>query len=190
MIRYDLSLFMKLFMMRFALLGVLILLPCVSCSSEESTSPESPQAAAADPAAFLSAFQVADPRAQAQLAAGFYAVEQGSWRWTDRTFSVLLRSSTTVGDGRLEFRFTIVPQSIKRLGALTLSAAANGTSLGAAVYDQAGDFVYAKTVPADAVGDATVRVDFTLDKALPPNGGEQRTLGVIAVSAALRTGSQ
>ena len=92
----------------------------------------------------------------------------------------------TDGDLELEFRFTIVPQSIDRLGPLTLSAAANGTSLGAAVYDQPGDFIYAETAPADDLENSTVRIDFTLDKALPPNGGEQRTLGVIAVSAALQ----
>ena len=177
---------MKSLMTRFALLGVLITLPLVSCSSDESAPPELLEAAPVDPALLLTAFQVADPRAEAQLVEGFHAVEQGSWRWTDRTFSVLFRNSATDGDLGLEFRFTIVPQSIDRLGPLTLSAAAKGTSLGAAFYDQPGDFVYAETVPAHALGDSTVRVDFTLDKALPPNGGEQRTLGVIAVSAALQ----
>ena len=172
-------------MTRRALPGILLFLTLVSCSPDGSVPAESPDSAPV-PALFLSALQVADPRAEVQLVKGFHRVEQGSWRWTDRTFSVLFRNSVTGGDLELEFRFTIVPQSIDRLGPLTLSAAANGTSLGAAVYDQPGDFIYAETAPADDLENSTVRIDFTLDKALPPNGGEQRTLGVIAVSAALQ----
>ena len=37
--------------------------------------------------------QVADPKMAAQLVSGFHGVENGSWRWTQRQFTVALGRS-------------------------------------------------------------------------------------------------
>ena len=182
--RYHLSLPMESLKSRFTLAVAAIVLSMSACSSNESVAPEPPEAAA-DPAFFLSSFQVADPRAEGQLVEGFFAVEQGSWRWTDRVFSVVIRNPSAERDLQLEFQFTIVPQFIDRLGPLTLWATVNGTSLDKSTYDQPGDFVYSVRVSAGKLEGPTARVDFALNKALQPGGGEERTLGVIAVSVAL-----
>jgi hypothetical protein len=43
----------------------------------------------------------------------------------------------------------------------------------------AGDYTYSRDVPPELLTGDAVTVEFTLDKALPPNPSDQRELGVI-----------
>ena len=85
---YHLSLSMESLKSRFTLAVVAIVLSMSGCFSNESVAPE-PTEATADPAFFLSSFQVADPRAEGQLVDGF------------------LRSSKVLGAGPTGFSLSL-----------------------------------------------------------------------------------
>jgi hypothetical protein len=121
--------------------------------------------------ALESVVAMADPHAATQLAAGFYGVEQNSWRWTAGRFSVLLRPprAAAANGAVLELKFTIPEASIAKLKAVTLSASVNGTALAPETYTQPGGFTYSRDVPAKLLAGDVARVDFSLDKAIPPS---------------------
>jgi hypothetical protein len=122
-----------------------------------------------------------------QLAAGFYDVESGAWRWTAQKFAVNLRPparSAQVG-AVLELHLTVPPATIQKLGTVTLSANAGDAALAPEPYAKAGDYVYRRDVPASALTGDSVRIDFQLDKAVPPGEADKRELGVIAASVGL-----
>ena len=57
--------------------------------------------------------------------------------------------------------------------------------LPAETYSRPGGYLYARDVPPAALTAEAVRIDFQLDKAIPPGGGDLRELGIIALSVAL-----
>jgi hypothetical protein len=124
----------------------------------------------------------ADPHVASQFAAGFYGVEQNAWRWTARRFSVLLRPPRTApaNGAILQLKFAIpdVAGSNKMKG-VSLSAYVNGMPLAPESYKQAGQFLYSREVPANLLAGDVARVDFALDKAMPPIASDSRELGVV-----------
>ena len=52
-------------------------------------------------------------------------------------------------------------------------------------YTAAGPYVYKRDVPGSLLGADSVKVDFQLDKAMPPNDQDKRELGVVVNSVAL-----
>ena len=122
------------------------------------------------------------------MLAGFYAVEQGTWRWTKKAFSVALKPPPPLPDEAvtLELRFTVPKVSIQRLQALTLSAAVNGVSVGAETFDKPGDYTFTKPVPAEALDQKIAKVEFRLDQAIAAGEIETRELGLVATSVALK----
>lgn len=173
-----------------ALLAVVLLAGCPS-NEPELAAPQSepPESAAALPDGLLSSVHMGDPRAVPQLLEGFYGLEQGVWRWTARKFVVALQAPAG-GAGQqtqLEFKFTLPEAVIARLNAVTLTARVNGAGVGSESYPQPGEYVFAKPVPASALqGGEAVKVEFELDKALPPGEADKRELGLVAVSVALK----
>jgi len=130
---------------------------------------------------------VADPRAATQLLSGFYGVEQNSWRWTAGKFSVVLRPPrTAVAKGAtLQLKFSVPEVVIVKLKAMSLSASVNGTPLSPESYTQPGEFTYTRDVPANLLVGESAKVDFSLDKTMPPSGGDQRELGVVVTTVGL-----
>ncbi|MFN7995968.1 MAG: hypothetical protein U0Q18_20320 [Bryobacteraceae bacterium] len=132
-------------------------------------------------ASMASIVHTADPRTSTQLLSGFYGIEGNAWRWTAQRFSVLLRpprSAATKG-ATLQLKLTIPAVAMDQLKTVTLSAAVAGTPLSPETYTQAGPFTYTRDVPASALGGDSVKVDFVLDKAVPPGPSDQRQLGII-----------
>ncbi|MGC9948161.1 MAG: hypothetical protein ABSF64_17490 [Bryobacteraceae bacterium] len=123
----------------------------------------------------------ADPHAAAQLIGGFYGVEQNSWRWTSGRFSVLLRPprSAAAKGALLQLKFSVPDVSISKLKGVSLSASVNGTALAPESYTQAGQFTYSRDVPPNLLAGDAVRVDFSLDKTIPPGASDRRELGVV-----------
>jgi hypothetical protein len=124
----------------------------------------------------------ADPRVAPQLVRGFHPVEGNAWRWTAGQFAALLKppaGGETKG-ATLVFRFTIPDVVIQRLKPLTLTASVGGAALSPQTYSTPGQQIYSRDVPAAALKGDSVLVEFTLDKHLPPQGLDQRELGVIA----------
>ena len=144
----------------------------------------------AAPAELLSVLSMGDPRAGAQLVHGFYSLEEDKWRWTAGRFGVILRPPTGQGDSarngaRLELMLSIPEVVIRELGSVTLSAAAAQIPLAPEKYTRAGDYVYARDVPAGALGGDSVSIEFATDKAIPAGKIEQRELALVVTSVGL-----
>jgi len=131
--------------------------------------------------ALASVVATADPHIVKQLIAGFYGVEQNSWRWTAGRFSVLLRPPrTAAADGAvLQLKFAVPEVALSRLKGVSLSAYVNGTALAPETYTQAGQFIYSRDVPARLLAGDVTRVDFSLDKTIAPSAADRRELGVV-----------
>jgi hypothetical protein len=135
----------------------------------------------------LSIVQMGDPQAQAQLVSGFYPIEADAWRWTKQKFSVLLAppSGAAQKGAWLRVRVTAPDVLIAKVGTVTLSASVNGQPLPPETYSAAGAYTYERDVPASLLTGGSVKVDFALDKVMPPAGQELRELGIVALSAGL-----
>jgi hypothetical protein len=169
-------------------LAALLLAGCPSNAPElADTKHETPESAAL-PGGLLSSVHMGDPRAVPQLLEGFYGLEQGVWRWTARKFSVALQAPAGGGqETQLEFKFTLPEAVMSRLGSVTLTARINNAGVGSESYQKQGEYVFTKPVPAGVLaGGEAVKVEFELDKALPPGDADKRELGLIAVSVALK----
>jgi hypothetical protein len=147
---------------------------------------EAPAAAPAAPAG-PTAIAMGEPGAAAQLAGGFHEIENQAWRWTERQFSVTLgvpAGAATAG-AILQMRVTVPQVSVDQLGSLTLTGSVNGTDLAAQTWSQAGDSLYRSEIPATLLRTNPVKIDFRLDKAIPPGPKDRRELGIIVSSIGL-----
>jgi hypothetical protein len=135
----------------------------------------------------LSVVQMGDPQAQGQLVSGFYAIEEGAWRWTKQKFSVLLGAPAGAAQkgAWLRVEVTAPDALIAKVGAVTLTARVNGEVLAPETYSAAGTYTYERAVAAGSLEDVPVRVDFTLDKTMQPDPPDRRTLGIVVTSAGL-----
>ncbi len=113
-----------------------------------------------------------------RLLDGFYEAEADGWRWTAQRFAAALPSPPG-HRGKAELRLDVfVPGVIlERVGAPTLSACVAGKELGAQTLDREGHHAYVRQI--EISGREDVRVDFELDRAMPPQGADCRTLGVV-----------
>jgi hypothetical protein len=68
---------------------------------------------------------------------------------------------------------------------VTLLSAINGTPLAAQAYPTAGQFIYTRDVPPSLLASDTTRIDFQVDKTIPPGTEDQRELGIIVTSIGL-----
>jgi hypothetical protein len=136
-----------------------------------------------------SAVSMGDPKAETQLINGFYGVEAGAWRWTGKQFTLVLRSPSGAAQkgGKLQVKLTVPAVVIEKLKAVTLSATANSSALAPESYTQTGEYVYTREIPASALTGESVKIDFQLDKAIPPSGGDLRELGIIVLNASLES---
>lgn len=142
-----------------------------------------------EPPHLLSTISTADPHAAPQLLSGWYQVEQNAWRWTARNFAAVLRpppASATLG-ATLELRFAVPDVVITRLKSVTMSASIGDLRFAPQIYRQPGRQVYLREVPPNVLSGDSVRVDFSLSKAVPPSQGDRRELGVIVHSLSLET---
>jgi hypothetical protein len=130
-----------------------------------------------------------DAKQESQLVSGFYGIEANSWRWTAKDFTVSLRPPTGAAaqGATLVFALSIPQVVIDKLTSIKLSASINGTPLAPETYAHDGQYDYKRDVPANLLAGNAVRVDFHLDKAMPPAGGDSRELGVVARSVGLES---
>ena len=164
----------------------LVLAACAGCDigspNLDGRTEEEPPRSAAE-------IQVADPRSTPQLVSGWYPIEQHAWRWTARRFAVNLRppiQSANTG-ATLKLNFTLPDVVMSRFHSVTLSASVRGTRLAPETYDKPGKWAYARELPAALLQGREVRIDFELDKALPPGKVDRRELGLIADRVGLET---
>ncbi|HEV2689077.1 MAG TPA: class I SAM-dependent methyltransferase [Bryobacteraceae bacterium] len=111
-----------------------------------------------------------------RLLSGWHRLEENAWRWTERRFSV--EFSNPPARGVLTLRLAVPNTIIEQLGSLTLSASVNGLALPQAIYSNSGEYVY----QCDVTNTGAAKVEFDLDKALPPRPPDLRELGVMVLS--------
>ncbi len=140
-----------------------------------------------EPPALASVVHVADPATAAQLLKGFHGIEQGSWRWTAGSFSVILRPPARASErgARLQVKLAVPDVVIQKLKSQTLRVSVNSVALPPETYSTPGDHTLTRDVPASALSGQSAMVDFTLDKFLPPSGGDERELGIILTTVGL-----
>jgi tRNA (mo5U34)-methyltransferase len=114
-----------------------------------------------------------------ELLNGWHRLEHDCYRWTERRFAVRLKAPAPEQAARLRLRFYIPPETLDKLGPMTLSAEVNGVSLPAQTYASAEEQVYSADVPAGALTGTRALVEFALDKAVPPSPEDSRELGVV-----------
>lgn len=155
------------------------------CRAPESVPVETIEEAPSAPLAPM--VHAADPKAAFQLVKGFYEIEQNAWRWTAREFSVTLRPPARADEkgAVLRLKLTVPEPVIAKLKSVQLSARVGEATLEPETYSKPGEYIYARDVPASALGGDAVTVDFSLDKALPPGEVDQRELGIVVTSVGL-----
>jgi hypothetical protein len=134
-----------------------------------------------------SVIHMGDAKAETQLVSGFYGIEGNAWRWAARQFTVILRPpfGASQRGGTLQLNLTIPQVVIDKLKTLSLTAAIDGSPLAPETYTQPGPYTYKRDVPGNLLTADSVKVDFQLDKAIPPSGQDQRELGVVVNSVSL-----
>jgi hypothetical protein len=135
-----------------------------------------------------STVSMGDPRSEPQLVSGFYTIEQNSWRWTARQFTVVLRPPFSAAEkgAVLKMRLTVPDPVIAKLKTVSLAASINGHTLPPETYTKPGQYTYTRDVPASLLAGESTKVEFQLDKAMPPGGGgDMRELGIVALSIGL-----
>lgn len=137
----------------------------------------------------LTHFQMGDPAATRQLVGGFYSVEGKSWRWTARDFVISFRTppDATRRGALVSLEFVVPDIVIQKLSTVHLAAAVRGRQIATEQFSAPGSYTFKAEIPAELCGSTDTVIDFHLDKAIPPGGGDGRELGVIATAAALRT---
>ena len=134
----------------------------------------------------MSTVYTADPNAGPQLLSGFYQVEEYSWRWTTQRFSVVLRPPEGAGAAANLVVQLVVPEVvIQKLRSITLSAAVRGVQLEPETYTKPGDYKYTRAIEPKLLESEESRIDFELDKVMPPAGQDVRQLGIVVSSIGL-----
>jgi hypothetical protein len=114
---------------------------------------------------------------------GFHQLEAGGWRWTRREFAVTLRSPAQ--RARLVVQLYIPDSIFQKLGPMTLTARIGSHQLPPETYRQAGRYAFTRDVEAGWLEAGRTRVDFALDKCLPPTSSDARELGIVVTSVTL-----
>jgi hypothetical protein len=153
-----------------------------ACKKERAAQDENPNLPP------LSVIYVAQPRAARQLVSGFWSVENNGWRWVKHSFAVSLAAPPGAAQkgAVLELRFFLPDSIISRRHSVTLAASVGGMALPPETYEQAGNYIYKRDVPAAAlkVG-SPVQVSFNTDKYLSAGEVEGRELALVVQSVGL-----
>ena len=121
-----------------------------------------------------------DPWSDIDLVSGWHALENGSWRWTERIFEVRLSTRPTA-DPTLRFHFILSDALLKVVGSIQLHATLAGRQLPSCKYTSAGEQLYSQPIGIDVQANDHLLVRFELDKALSPSAADSRERGLQVV---------
>ncbi len=116
------------------------------------------------------------PQYWVKLLEGWHPLEQTSFRWTERRFSVELKRPPLVNLStfRFDFRLTFP-------GPVILNVKVNGIDLPGATYSAEGEHSYSAKLPRQALKNTSIRIDFEVDKCLPSGALDERELALLVV---------
>jgi tRNA (mo5U34)-methyltransferase len=116
------------------------------------------------------------PHYGVRLLEGWHPLEQNSFRWTERRFSVELKRSPLVNASTFRFDFRIAFP-----GPVILNVKVNGFALPPATYIAEGEHSYVAKLPRQALKDTSIRIDFEVDKCVPGGTLDERELALLVV---------
>ena len=136
-----------------------------------------------------SVLNMGDPRVEPQLINGFHGIEAAPGVGPRNNSRSALRPpfGASQKGAKLTVKLTVPPVIIEKLKSVTLSATAGGSALPPETYTTPGDYVYVRDIPASLLTGDSLRVDFQLDKAMPPSGADIRELGIIVLNIGLES---
>jgi tRNA (mo5U34)-methyltransferase len=122
--------------------------------------------------------RVTDYTRHAELGDGWYHLENGMWRWTQKRFTMGV--SRPPGDGAtdISLAFYIPEVIVQSLGKVILGASVNGIALQKHVYTTPGEQLYSAKIPPDAMHEGRLRIDFAVEETFS-FGVDERELGVL-----------
>jgi hypothetical protein len=129
-----------------------------------------------------------DASVAGQLLKGFYAIEAGSWRWTDQAFSVKLAVPPEAAEkgGVLRIDFVLPEALVDQHPNVTLKATVDGSET-SKTFSGAGNHRLELELPAAALSGGVVLAEFAVDRPFLPGGLDRRSLGIVARSFELVT---
>jgi len=165
--------------------SVLLCLTAAACSKPEDVRE---QPTVEETRGVASTVKMSDTTAAPQLLRGFYGLEGNSWRWTAKTFAVVLGipPQAAHNGAQLVLKFNLPEPSAAALKQVTLSARVGSVDLAPETYSKSENYEYLRDVPTTALTKDHVEVDFALDKAYTaPN--DARQLGLVVRSVGLES---
>jgi hypothetical protein len=132
-----------------------------------------------------SSLSMADPESAAYLD-GFYPIEDGTYRWTRSRFSITLEPGAPDGRPWLAVKVYVPEASIRALGQMTLRARLGVQELPPETWRKEGLYWYQRPLPDSALIGGARRIDFALDRWLPPSASDARELGIVVLEASIR----
>ncbi len=142
----------------------------------------------AKPLGMLSYLNLGDIRSRAQLVSGWYAIEDGAWRWMAPEAEATLRplSGQAV---QFELQLFFPPDFMRRAGSpVTVSVKLNGKPFTKAFYYEPGAHTISRAVPPELLTWPTTRVSISVNPYLPPSATDQRALGAVVQGLGFVTG--
>jgi hypothetical protein len=164
--------------LRRALAAAAILLAASGC--RQARHPD-PSLTIEEPEPLQSSIDAADPADEGQLLDGFHAPEPAGWRWSAPQFTVSLGVAGNLRgkEARIEFEFIVPEVAARDLEGLSITARVEDHELPAWRSPGVGTHTAVFPVPAALLKEEGIIIDFTLDRFIPPRGGDTRRLGVI-----------
>ena len=89
--------------------------------------------------------KLADPALAVELDGGWHHMEMGSWRWTERVFSVRLKPNPSAS--MLRFRFSLPEAVLQASGSILMTATVDGVRLPGCEYRSPGEQEYLQAIP-------------------------------------------
>jgi len=128
----------------------------------------------------LSYLNMGDIRSKAQLTSGWFAIEDGAWRWMAKEGEAVLRVPAAGAPATFELLLYFPQDYMQRAGGpVTVSVMMNDKPLTEETYVQPGGYRLAKAVPQDLLTSSVVSVSIRLNRAIAPTGSDQRELGAV-----------
>jgi len=118
-------------------------------------------------------------RYSVKLLEGWYPLEQNSFRWTSRRFSVELRKALSMDARKLRFTFHLPEAVVQASGPITIRAEVNGEKFSTATFSTQGEHNYTVDLGRRISKNGPVKIDFSVDKALPAGDLDTRELALI-----------
>lgn len=164
--------------MRRVLLTAALMIASAGC--RQARHPD-PSLTIEEPEALRAVIDASNPADEGQLLDGFYTLEPGGWRWSAPQFTITLGVPEELRgrEARLEFELIVPEAAAKDLEGLTVTAKVADYELPAWRSPGPGTHRAVFPVPAAALREEGILVDFTLDRFVPPRSADTRRLGVI-----------